>query len=884
MTITQQGLRHQSIADALSATPGVYNEDLAKLCERMTQAGTTLDEKMLAAFGGVGGGQTLPEALQDFALRNNADGWESLGAALWPRRTFNFRSGQLDPAITFTRASGGTYRARDGLLYTASTNEPRFHHSPQGIPLGLLIEQAAANIAVQSERFDHAKWTKGGDAIVLSNAGIAPDGNKTADRLTVSNGGPNHIVQEFGLKTGSITFSAFVKRESNSIVNLRIFEGNGVDAWADFDLSTGQVLNTGGTVDSTHTEPWINGWFRVGVTATVGSLGAIFLRIGGSIAQSTMGKDLLIWGAMYEDGNAPTSYVKSGDVAGSRAADLASITGASFSDWWNASEGTILIDLVEPQAGHSGRISFNDGTTSNRIVFDRTAAGDFAFFSVGVGSSDGDSRLTGQSAPGTPLRMVGVYKSDRLQLAANGQLAAADTALTFPTGINRLYLSNTQPLAGFQMNAPIGAISYWDTAVPEWQMFALSQTVPRPLDQIIAAPTREYDFTANPRLPAGMTFSRASTATYRGADGLLHTAAVDEPRFQHDALGRPLGYLPEQYSKNDFLHSEDFANSYWFKDHATIVSRAGLAPDDSKTANKLVENADAGQEHEFRRSMSWTSGEVYTASIFVKAAERTGLRILMVNGFAADTIALFNIAKGTVHQVGAGATSAEIENWGGGWYRCTITATATATASGPVAFELLDSAFNVNYAGDGVSGLLVWGAMVEQGTGSSYVKSVDTTGTREPDQLSVEGAEFSGWFNADQGTVLLDFIEPVAAHEGRVTMTDAAGQNRYIFRRAIFAQFQFYTSGGGVFDGSVTADGSVPGSRAKAVMSYETNRLSISAKGAQGTVDTSYTKPSGVDRLHFYGIATNQMNAPIARFAYWNTALPDWQKQYLSRV
>lgn len=55
----------------------------------------------------------------------------------------------------------------------------------------------------------------------------------------------------------------------------------------------------------------------------------------------------------------------------------------------------------------------------------------------------------------------------------------------------------------------------------------------------------------------GVTFTRSTTATYFGADGLLKTADVNEPRFEYDPVSlRPLGLLIEVARANILLNSD----------------------------------------------------------------------------------------------------------------------------------------------------------------------------------------------------------------------------------------------------------------------------------------------------------------------------------------
>jgi hypothetical protein len=67
-----------------------------------------------------------------------------------PSLNLNFaKLKRLDPRVTFTRASTGTYVGADGLIKTAGNGVARFDHSATGESLGLLVEEARTNYSIR---------------------------------------------------------------------------------------------------------------------------------------------------------------------------------------------------------------------------------------------------------------------------------------------------------------------------------------------------------------------------------------------------------------------------------------------------------------------------------------------------------------------------------------------------------------------------------------------------------------------------------------------------------------------------------------------------------------------------------------------------------------
>jgi hypothetical protein len=113
----------------------------------------------------------------------------------------------------------------------------------------------------------------------------------------------------------------------------------------------------------------------------------------------------------------------------------------------------------------------------------------------------------------------------------------------------------------------------------------------------ISSPSLDLNFAANKSLIDDIsgnnliTFSRASTGTFVGSDGLIQTAASGVPRFDHTgATGESLGLLVEEARTNIATYSTDFSQAVWAKSNSTITANAATAPDGTLTASLLLPN------------------------------------------------------------------------------------------------------------------------------------------------------------------------------------------------------------------------------------------------------------------------------------------------------
>ena len=256
----------------------------------------------------------------------------------------------LDPRLTFTRASTvATYINSNGYVATATTNEPRFDHSPTNIgsPRGLLIEGSAINYMLYSVDLSPHSVIK---MRTISTASITdPEGTTNKARIVAANGEAGYHVRYLQRTAGTnttVTISIFAKK--NGYKYLYFSEVNIGRAAVRFDLDDGSTSNSqGGGFVSASATAYQNGWWRcsmvVNVTASTGyawgyagvPVGASLLTAGAQYTgEDTDTAGIYCYGFQVEGGAGASSYIPTAASQVTRNADFllsASSSGAGRS-------------------------------------------------------------------------------------------------------------------------------------------------------------------------------------------------------------------------------------------------------------------------------------------------------------------------------------------------------------------------------------------------------------------------------------------------------------------------------------------------------------------------------------------------------------------------
>lgn len=254
---------------------------------------------------------------------------------------------------------------------------------------------------------------------------------------------------------------------------------------------------------------------------------------------------------------------------------------------------------------------------------------------------------------------------------------------------------------------------------------------------------KSYDFTSLTSLPSEFTFARASSATYFGSDGLIHTADPDTPRFD---------CTPNAPLNQNLLYPSTFTSGG--------VPNSGLAPDGTNTAMLW-----SGAYKALAPSFTTVAGQTYMISLHIKPQNTNGGIMYGIN--TSDWLEGFNVRAAmdlstisTSIRDDAGNivsnTAEGIIPMGDGWYR--IWSRATWAGSYTVTPAIGTS------SGSPVS--LIWGPMVEQTSASSTAPSYYAATTTGP-------ASFTGPFPQrgllleTQETNLTPISNPIGSGSGK---------------------------------------------------------------------------------------------------------------------
>jgi hypothetical protein len=347
--------------------------------------------------------------------------------------------------------------------------------------------------------------------------------------------------------------------------------------------------------------------------------------------------------------------------------------------------------------------------------------------------------------------------------------------------------------------------------------------------------------------------------------------------------------LLEKQSTNLQTWSEQHDNAAWIKLNLTIIANQATSPSGSQDADLVHPSTGVTNDQNYNSQTKFglTIGASYTQSVFLKSA---GFTWAIVDNMDGGAGVWFNLVTGTIGTITAGCT-AKIENYGNGWYRCSVTSAPSGT-TGYGDYRLANADNNDTVTASGTSGIYAWGFQLEASSyPTSYISTTSASATRVADACFKTG--IGSLFGANSGTI---YFQTTYYPE-----TNIGGGERFVYAQEDTSagfirlwqdlvggtqQFRMLVNDGGTQQVNASVNVSTflsttQPSVIKWAMAYEANRFVTYINGVQRMIDTSGTAPT-ISEINFNN--TFQTLMPLAQALVFPTALSDAELASLTTI
>ena len=283
------------------------------------------------------------------------------------------------------------------------------------------------------------------------------------------------------------------------------------------------------------------------------------------------------------------------------------------------------------------------------------------------------------------------------------------------------------------------------------------------------------------------------------------------------------------------------------KNNQSVTVNNTTSPDGYSNADLLIPAAGTGDHYILSGTVSATSSQVVTCSIFVKKKDHDYF-YFGTGGASAFGAVVYQFSTNTFTVSGLSATAT---NYGNGWIRLTITGTTGATDL-RLLFTPTDATGLRTFNANGTDGTWIWGAQAELGSYStSYIPNMGASGgvTRAADSCSVTGV--SDVIGQTEGTLYIEFDHRYMASYPNEYIIDIEDSTHKLWIRKESAgntlTSRLIVSGSNVWTIGISATDGI----AKIALAYKSGDSAVYYNGTQiGTSSATYSG-SSFDDIYF---------------------------------
>lgn len=290
-------------------------------------------------------------------------------------------------------------------------------------------------------------------------------------------------------------------------------------------------------------------------------------------------------------------------------------------------------------------------------------------------------------------------------------------------------------------------------------------------------------------------------------------------------------------------HSEYISTSTWSTARVDIDSNSIISPEGGSNGTYIEQQTGQTLGGAVFKNISFSAGN-YTTSIFAKAGGKKFLNIGETASASGTFRTWFDLENGTIGTTHSGHTP-KIEDFGNGWYLCSITYTANAGSFATI-FYLSDSDNSTSVTDSG--GLYLYGAQLEAGSyPTSYIPTYGTSASRAADVVNNTSA--TDVIGQTEGTIFIE-LKGNFDETAPVTFLGDSGNRIEVLTRnnGKVGIYVYNGSGQADFQSSSTYTN---GQNMKIAFAYKANDFVLYVNGVQEGSDTSGAVPTGMSIVRY---------------------------------
>ena len=395
---------------------------------------------------------------------------------------------------------------------------------------------------------------------------------------------------------------------------------------------------------------------------------------------------------------------------------------------------------------------------------------------------------------------------------------------------------------------------------------------------------------------ADFTFTRNNIGTRVNASGNIESIAGDLPRI--DYLGGSGSWLLEPEATNTATDSNDFTTGQIFEGSsdptiasAILTSAQATSPDGTNNAWKLVDNNDGnfGATYISYFTTDVIANNYNTVSLFAKKQGNNDWLSVSAGGFDSSAVGnnWFDIANGTLGNVSSNHT-VSIDDYGNGWYRCSITFQATTDTRGSVQIKLATNNGQGSITRDGTNGVYMYGIQAESHAtrqyATSYIPTSGGTVTRGAD-LAIDAGS-SDLINSTEGVFYAE-LKNIAEYidvQSSISINDSSINNRLMIYKAASSnklRFQIRKPSGNINFNSATTNVDFD----KVAIKWKSGDNAVWVNGVEVFTDTSSGTTIGLNNIDFSADdISNPFQGNVKCVAVFKEALTDAELTCLTTI